>query len=114
MQLSQKLSTIEKIGFGAGDMAVNISLMSISMLLTYFYTDIFGLDPVDMGLLFLAVRIFDAFVDPVMGWITDKVVTKYGRYRHWFGLGALPFGISIFLLFYTPLPSPGLLISLTR
>lgn len=102
MQLSQKLSVTEKIGFGAGDMAVNISLMSISMLLTYFYTDIFGLDPVDMGLLFLVVRIFDAFVDPVMGWITDKVVTKYGRYRHWFGLGALPFGISIFLLFYTP------------
>lgn len=102
MRQIQKISVIEKIGFGAGDMAVNISLMSISMLLTYFYTDVFGLNPVDMGILFLVVRVFDAFVDPLMGWITDKVVTKYGRYRHWFGFGALPFGISIFLLFYTP------------
>lgn len=98
----KKLTVLDKIGFGSGDVAVNISLLSISMLLTYFYTDIYQLKPEHMGILFLAVRILDAITDPCMGWITDKVNTRYGRYRPWLALAAIPFGISIYLLFYVP------------
>lgn len=38
-----KLSIGEKIGFGAGDMAIAIVMMSMAMIITYFYTDVYGL-----------------------------------------------------------------------
>ena len=62
----------EKIGFGAGDMAVNIVMLTMQLIITYFYTDIYGLDLVDMGVLFVVVRLIDAFSDPIMGMITDR------------------------------------------
>ena len=46
---AMKLSITEKIGFGAGDMAVNIVMITMQLIIAYFYTDIYGLDPVDMG-----------------------------------------------------------------
>ena len=49
-----KLTVLEKIGFGAGDMAVNVVISSMFLIVAYFYTDIFGLKPTHMGVLFLA------------------------------------------------------------
>jgi glycoside/pentoside/hexuronide:cation symporter, GPH family len=42
---TQKLSVLEKVGFGAGDMAVNVVISSMFLIVTYFYTDVFGLPP---------------------------------------------------------------------
>lgn len=40
-----KLSIVEKIGFGAGDMAINVVIIAMQLLLAYFYTDIYGRAP---------------------------------------------------------------------
>lgn len=75
---NQKLSVVEKVGFGAGDMAVNVMVAALFYFMSFFYTDIYGLDPVDMGILFLVARFVDAFTDPLMGVITDKVKNTLG------------------------------------
>lgn len=98
----QKLSVIEKIGYGSGDAAVNVVISSMFLIITFFYTDVFGLKPKDMALLFLLVRLIDAVSDPLMGMITDKFKTKWGRYRHYFLFLSIPFGLSVFLTFTTP------------
>ena len=99
---NQKLSVVEKVGFGAGDMAVNVMVAALFYFMSFFYTDIYGLDPVDMGILFLVARFVDAFTDPLMGVITDKVKTRWGQFRHWFLFLSVPYGIAIVLLFTTP------------
>lgn len=99
---NQKLSILEKIGYGSGDAAVNVVISSMFLIITFFYTDVYGLKPKDMALLFLLVRLIDAITDPLMGLITDKITTKWGRYRHYFLYLAVPFGISVFLTFTTP------------
>lgn len=99
---SNKLSTLEKIGFGAGDMAVNVVISSMMLIITFFYTDIFGLEPSDLAIMFLLVRFIDAVSDPLMGTITDKFTTRWGRYRPYFLFLCVPFGISVFLTFSTP------------
>lgn len=99
---NQKLSLLEKIGYGSGDAAVNVVISSMFLIITFFYTDIFGLKPKDMALLFLLVRFIDAVTDPLMGMITDKITTKWGRYRHYFLFLSVPFGLSVFLTFTTP------------
>ncbi|ABM24795.1 MFS transporter [Shewanella putrefaciens] len=99
---SHKMSVIEKIGYGSGDMAVNVVISSMMLIITFFYTDIFGLKPADVGILFLLVRLIDAITDPLMGIINDKVTTRWGRYRPYFLFMAIPFGLSVFLTFSTP------------
>ena len=98
----QKLSVLEKIGYGSGDAAVNVVISSMFLIISFFYTDIFGLKPKDMALMFLLVRFIDAITDPLMGLITDKFKTRWGRYRHYFLFLSVPFGISVFLTFTTP------------
>lgn len=97
-----KLSIREKIGFGAGDSSVAIVLMSTILFLSFFYTDIFGLKPTDMGIMFIVVKVFDAIIDPLIGIATDHTKTRWGKYRPYLLFSALPFGISIWLLFTTP------------
>ncbi len=99
---SMKLSVTEKLGFGAGDMAVNIVMITMQLIIAYFYTDIYGLDPADMGVLFIVVRLIDAFSDPVMGMITDKCHSKHGHYRPFMLWFAIPFGVAVYLAFITP------------
>jgi len=99
---NQKLGILEKIGYGSGDAAVNVVISSMFLIITFFYTDVFGLKPKDMAVLFLLVRLIDAITDPLMGLITDKFTTKWGRYRHYFLYLAVPFGLSVFLTFTTP------------
>jgi len=99
---NQKLSILEKIGYGSGDSAVNVVISSMFLIITFFYTDVYGLKATDMALMFLLVRFMDAITDPLMGMITDKFTTKWGRYRHYFLYLSVPFGISVFLTFTTP------------
>jgi GPH family glycoside/pentoside/hexuronide:cation symporter len=99
---NQKLSFFEKIGYGSGDAAVNVVISSMFLIITFFYTDVFGLKPKDMAILFLLVRFIDALADPIMGLITDKFTTKWGRYRPYFLFLSVPFGLSVFLTFTTP------------
>lgn len=99
---TQKLSVLEKVGFGAGDMAVNVVMSSMMLIITYFYTDVFGMKASDVGLLLLLVRFVDAFTDPMMGMITDRYTTRWGRYRPYFLFVSVPFGIAVFLTFSTP------------
>lgn len=97
-----KLSVLEKIGFGTGDMAVNVVISSMMLIITFFYTDIFGLKASDLAMLFIVVRLIDAVTDPLMGMITDKFTSRWGRYRPYLLFLAIPFGISVYLTFSTP------------
>jgi GPH family glycoside/pentoside/hexuronide:cation symporter len=99
---TQKLSTLEKVGFGAGDMALNVVISSMMLIITFFYTDIYGLRTVDLAALFVAVKVVGAIADLVMGQVTDSVLTRWGRYRPWLLLLAVPYGLSVFLVFSTP------------
>ena len=97
-----RLSVLEKIGFGAGDMAVNVVWSSMALILTFFYTDVYGLKASDIALLMLLPRLIDAFADVAMGMITDKYTTRWGRYRPYLLFFAVPFGLSVMLVFTTP------------
>ncbi len=99
---SQKLPVLEKIGFGAGDAAVNVVWSSMALILTFFYTDVFGLRTADLAMLIFAPRMIDAFADVAMGMYTDSHMTRWGRYRPYLLIFAAPFGLSIMLVFTTP------------
>ncbi len=96
------LTVREKVAYGLGDTASNIVFQTVMTFLAFFYTDIYGLSPAYVGFLFLGVRIFDAVTDPLMGALTDRTNTKYGKFRPYLLWLALPFGIISVLAFTTP------------
>jgi GPH family glycoside/pentoside/hexuronide:cation symporter len=97
-----RLSVIEKIGFGAGDAAVNVVWSSMALILTFFYTDVFGLKTEHIGMLIFVPRLIDAFADVAMGMLTDSRTTRWGRYRPYLLYGAVPFGLAVMIVFTTP------------
>ncbi len=99
---TQKLSTMEKVGFGAGDMALNVVISSMMLIITFFYTDIYGLKTTDLALLFVLVKFIGAIADLAMGQLTDRFTTRVGRYRPYLLWLAVPYGISVFFVFTTP------------
>jgi GPH family glycoside/pentoside/hexuronide:cation symporter len=99
---TQKLSTLEKVGFGAGDMALNVVISSMMLIITFFYTDIYGLHTADLALLFVIVKMVGGMADLIMGQLTDRFNAAMGRYRPWLLFLAVPYGVSIFFAFTTP------------
>ncbi|MDM5176744.1 glycoside-pentoside-hexuronide (GPH):cation symporter [Massilia sp. DJPM01] len=99
---SQKLSTLEKVGFGTGDMALNVVISSMMLLITFFYTDIYGLRTEHLALLFVVVKIIGAAADLAMGQVTDRFTSRLGRYRPWLLWLCVPYGVSVFFVFTTP------------
>ena len=67
-----KLNWVQRIGFGAGDMAQNLIYQTISMWLLFFYTNVFGIKPGVAATMFLIVRIIDVIWDPIVGAFVDK------------------------------------------
>ncbi|HDR2706321.1 TPA: MFS transporter [Enterobacter mori] len=98
----EKLSLKEKIGYGMGDAGSCMIWSVLALYLTWFYTDVYGLDAGIVGTLFLVIRIFDAFSDPVMGAICDRTRTRWGKFRPWLLWMAVPFGLGAVLMFTTP------------
>ncbi|MCL4145921.1 UNVERIFIED_CONTAM: hypothetical protein GTU68_050235 [Idotea baltica] len=97
-----KVSIKEKIGYGLGDAAANIGWRGVGTFLFIFYTDVFGLDPVTVGMLFFAARLSDGISDIAMGLIGDRTKSKYGKFRPWILWTAVPLAISLVLLFSSP------------
>ncbi len=76
-----KLSWLQRIGFGSGDLAQNLIYQTICMYLIFFYTNIYGLDPGLVATMFLVVRLIDVVWDPLVGTFVDKHTPKWGKYR---------------------------------
>ena len=61
----------EKIGYGLGDAASSMFWKLFGSYLLFFYTDVFGLPAAAAGTMFLVTRLWDSFVDPVVGVLAD-------------------------------------------
>lgn len=96
-------SVKEKIGYALGDAAAGgITWKVMSIAFPLFFTNIFGLSVADTATLMLIARMFDVVTDPLMGSLADRTRTRWGTYRPWLIIGAIPFGIIFALLLTTP------------
>lgn len=99
---SAPLSFTEKLGYGLGDMASNFYLGFFSLYLLYYYTDVYGLAPGLVGLMLLIAKITDALSDPIMGIISDRTESRWGKYRPYLLWGAVPYGLLGIAIFFGP------------
>lgn len=85
-----RLSWLQRIGFGSGDLAQNLIYQTISMYLLLFYTNVYGLAPTAAAFMFLIVRVVDVIWDPLVGTYVDKHSPRLGKYRAYLVLAGVP------------------------
>lgn len=85
-----RLTWLQRIGFGSGDLAQNLIYQTISMYLLFFYTNVYGLAPEVAAVMFLIVRIVDVIWDPLVGTFVDKHNPRWGKYRSYLLTGGVP------------------------
>ncbi|MEC0184827.1 MFS transporter [Paenibacillus peoriae] len=88
--------------YSLGGFGSNILFYLQLSFLMYFYTDVFGVSPTTVGSLFLGVRLLDAVFDPMMGILSDRTRTKWGKYRPYLIFGAPLLAAVTVLLFTAP------------
>lgn len=102
MGVDAKLTLKEKVGYALGDGAANIAWRGVATFLFVYYTDVVGLSPVTVGVLFLVARFSDGISDVLIGIVGDRTESKYGKFRPWILWTAIPLAIILSLLFTSP------------
>ncbi|MEW6265736.1 MAG: glycoside-pentoside-hexuronide (GPH):cation symporter [Thermodesulfobacteriota bacterium] len=91
-----------KIGYGIGDIGGNLWFTTINFWLLNYLTDTVGLAAGLAGLVIAVGKVWDAGVDPVAGYLSDKTVSRWGRRRPWIFFGAFPLFIFMIIMFTNP------------
>lgn len=97
-----KQTNFTKFSFGLGALGKDLCYAIISYFLMIYFTDTVGLTPLFVGNLFLVARIWDAFNDPMMGFVVDNTRTKWGKFRPWILIGAVLNSVVLVFLFHKP------------
>ena len=85
-----RLTWLQRIGFGSGDLAQNLIYQTICMYLLIFYTNVYGLEPAQAAFMFLVVRVVDVLWDPLVGTYVDKHNPHMGKYRSYLVRAGIP------------------------
>lgn len=96
---SKPLSRSRLIFFGLPDYAVYLAAVPMSLYLPFVYSRDLGLELTDIGLILMLARITDVITDPLIGYLSDRTQTRFGKRKPWLAAGALVMMISAWQLF---------------
>ena len=97
-----RLAAFASIAFPTAGM-----MLPLSIFLPPYYTKTLGLGLAEVGFVFMLVRMFDIVTDPLMGFISDRFGSRWGRRRHWLVI-ALPFMMIGVFMTYMPSGTPSI------
>ncbi len=97
-----KLTLPVKLAYGAGDFGAGLTSQFLAFFLLSFLIYVAGMDPLVAGSVLAFGKIWDAVNDPLVGMLSDRTKTRWGRRYPWMFLTAIPFGLSYFLIWIVP------------
>jgi GPH family glycoside/pentoside/hexuronide:cation symporter len=97
-----RLSTAAKIIYGAGDWGTSAAATARNVFWFVFLTNVVGLNAGLAGGIWLVGRLWDAVNDPLVGSLSDRLQSRWGRRRPFLLLGSFPFALVFFLMFVVP------------
>ncbi|MBO7682015.1 MAG: MFS transporter [Clostridia bacterium] len=99
---TKKLSGKEKTSYGLAAVGKDLCYMLSASYVLYYFQDVMGVSAAAMGVILLVARVFDAFNDPIMGIITAKTKTRWGKFRPWLFIGTALNAVILFVMFSAP------------
>ena len=104
-----KLSWLQRIGYGSGDLAQNLIFQTVACYLMLYLTTVLKINPAFVSGLILSVRLIDCFWSPVVGRYIDNRNPKLGKYRAYLLYGGIPLIYSV-----VNIPYGSIMASMTR
>ena len=99
-----------KVAYGIGAIAYGIKDNGFSVFLLLFYNQVIGVNAGVVGSVIAVALVFDALIDPMIGVLSDRTHTRWGRRHPWLYASALPIGLSWLLLWHPPQGSPQMIL----
>ncbi len=100
--MKENLSRMTKVIYGAGDLGFSLTTTIVGAYFLFFLTDVVGIQPAVAGIAILIGRTWDYLNDPLIGHLSDRTRTRWGRRRPFLLFGALPFALAFMLMWYRP------------
>lgn len=97
--MKEKRNLFKDICFSFGNFSGGILGQAMNLMFTFFYVDKLGLDRSYYAIAMVIYGIWNAINDPLMGIISDKTKSRMGRRKPYMLFGAIPFGLSLVVLF---------------
>jgi sugar (glycoside-pentoside-hexuronide) transporter len=88
--------------YGIGDFALQLLMNTCGIYLLYFFTDVFIIPAGIAGVILLSSRLAQGFLNPLIGFWSDRMETAWGKKRPFLLFGCVPSGLLFFLLFASP------------
>jgi glycoside/pentoside/hexuronide:cation symporter, GPH family len=92
----------EKVAFGVGDFANNLAMTAINFYFIFYIVNVAGIPPVMAGVVYWVSRTVAACTDLLMGIVSDRTTSRFGRRRVYLLCGAVPLGVFFALLWLIP------------
>lgn len=98
----KKLSRLTKIIYGFGDIGFSMTSTIIAAYFPIFLTDVIGIAPAVAAIGLFIGKSWDYINDPLIGYLSDRTRTRWGRRRPFLLFGALPYGLAFAFLWWKP------------
>ena len=102
MEKKEKLPLITKLFYGVGDLGFSMNNSIITAFFSVFMVTVVGMPPGLVAIIFMIGRSWDFINDPIIGHLSDRTRSRWGRRRPFLLFGAIPFGLSFILLWLSP------------
>lgn len=105
---ARRLSTWTTATYGFGSVAYGVKDAGFGTFLLIFYNQVMGVNPGTVGLIIFLALVCDAFIDPLIGFLSDRTQGKWGRRHPWMYAAAIPIAVGWLLLWHPPVMSEGM------
>jgi len=106
MSGSLKLKSLHKVLYALPAGILSLPTIPVFILLPSYYAETMGLGLAVVGSAFLGLRLLDVISDPILGWISDLIPSKYGKRKLPIAIGGL-IGAPALIMIFTPSPDAG-------
>lgn len=97
-----KLSRVTKLIYGSADIGFSMTSTIIGAYFAIFLTDVVGISPGIAAIAIFAGRSWDYVNDPLMGYLSDRTRSRWGRRRPFMLFGALPYALAFIMIWWRP------------
>lgn len=102
VQTGRRLSLPTRLFYGAGSIAFGVKDNGFSYFLLIFYNQVMGLSAKTVGVAIMIALFVDAFLDPIVGQLSDNTRSRWGRRHPFMYAAAIPVAVSYLLLWNPP------------